>query len=393
MKKRWKRMKKLLVALGISLAATASVSTVTAQATELVEDGKSAILIEASTGEILYEKDAHQQLAPASMTKMMSMYLILEAINDESLAWDEVIRVSEHAASLGGSQIYLKPGEKMTVEDLFKSVAIASANDSVTALAERVAGSEEAFVELMNEKAKEFGMTNTTFKNPTGLTIEGHITTAYDMSLLARELLKFEEITTYTSMYEDYIREDTDSPFWLVTTNKLVKYVDGVDGLKTGMTEEAGYCLTATAKRQNMRVITVVMGGSTSAIRNAETTQLIEYAYGQYELAPQLATGDIVETKYNYLAKDQTYDVVLKDDLNVLKKKTETLLDGQYELTYHDEIELPIEAGEEIGELTYYYGGKEYQSIPVTVSETVEKNSFIGLFTHVLSQLLFGEDA
>ena len=386
-------MKKLLVALGISLAATASVSTVTAQATELVEDGKSAILIEASTGEILYEKDAHQQLAPASMTKMMSMYLILEAINDESLAWDEVIRVSEHAASLGGSQIYLKPGEKMTVEDLFKSVAIASANDSVTALAERVAGSEEAFVELMNEKAKEFGMTNTTFKNPTGLTIEGHITTAYDMSLLARELLKFEEITTYTSMYEDYIREDTDSPFWLVTTNKLVKYVDGVDGLKTGMTEEAGYCLTATAKRQNMRVITVVMGGSTSAIRNAETTQLIEYAYGQYELAPQLATGDIVETKYNYLAKDQTYDVVLKDDLNVLKKKTETLLDGQYELTYHEEIELPIEAGEEIGELTYYYGGKEYQSIPVTVSETVEKNSFIGLFTHVLSQLLFGEDA
>ncbi len=386
-------IKKLVISLVFSVVGCVLFTGGRAQAVEFVEDGKSAILMEVSTGEILYEKDPHQPLAPASMTKMMSMYLILEAINSDAMKWDEIIRVSEHAASLGGSQIYLKPGEKMSVEDLFKSIAIASANDSVTALAERVAGSEAAFVELMNEKAKAFGMTNTTFKNPTGLTEEGHITTAYDMGILGRELLKFEEITNYTSLYEDYIREDTDSPFWLVTTNKLVKYVDGVDGLKTGMTEEAGFCLTATAKRENMRVIGVVMGGSTSAKRNSEMTQLIEYAYSQYEVVPQLNSGDVIDHRYEFLAKNREFEVVLKDDVNVLKKKTDSAKEGTYELTYHEDVKLPLEVGDEIGELTFYYSGKAYSKVPVTVSESVEKNSFIGLFTHIVSKLLFGEEA
>ena len=300
------KTRKMLMSLVTCFIFSCFIHVTVARADELVTDGKAAILIEAQTGEILYEKNPHEQLPPASMTKMMSMYLILEAINNESMQWDEVIRVSENAASYGGSQIFLKPGEEMTVRDLFKSIAIASANDSVTALAERVAGSEEAFVEKMNEKAQELGMKNTVFKNPTGLTTEGHLTTPYDMSIIARHLLSdYPEITEFSSLYEDYIRQDTESPFWLVNTNKLLKYVDGVDGLKTGFTQEAGYCLTATANRNDMRVIAVVMGGSKSDIRNQEVTRLIEYAYEQYELVPKLESEKIVSSGYNMLAKNR----------------------------------------------------------------------------------------
>ena len=255
------KIRKVLISLVACFTLSCFIHVTVARADELVSDGKAAVLIEAQTGNVLYEKNAHEQFAPASMTKMMSMYLILEAINNDSLKWDEVIRVSEHAASLGGSQVFLKPGEEMSVKDLFKSVAIASANDAVTALAERVAGTEEKFVEKMNEKAKELGMENTEFKNPTGLSTEGHLTTAYDMSIIGRHLVQdYPEITEFSGLYEDYIRQDTESPFWLVNTNKLLKYVDGVDGLKTGYTKEAGYCLTATANRDDMRVIAVVMG-------------------------------------------------------------------------------------------------------------------------------------
>ncbi|HAX74018.1 MAG TPA: D-alanyl-D-alanine carboxypeptidase [Firmicutes bacterium] len=363
-------------------------------ANELVVDGKAAILIEAETGEILYEKNPHEQLQPASMTKMMSMYLVLEAINNGLMEWDEIIRVSDHAASLGGSQVYLKPGEEMSVRDLFKSVAIASANDSITALAERVAGSEDAFVAKMNETAKRLGMNNTVFKNPTGLTAEGHVTTAYDMAIIGRHLVnEYPEVLEYSSKYEDYIRQNTDSPFWLVTTNKLVKYVDGVDGLKTGYTQDAGYCLTATAKREDMRVIAVVMGASKSDVRNAEITGLIEYAYGQYEIVPKVQVGEVVGQSSNFLAKQRVFDVVTKEPISVLKKKTDTEKEATSELVLNEDITLPIQAGDEIGTITYYYDGKEYKQVPVTVKETIEKNSFLGLYSYILSKIFFGEDA
>ncbi|MFR4992538.1 MAG: D-alanyl-D-alanine carboxypeptidase family protein, partial [Turicibacter sp.] len=364
------------------------------QADDLVTDGKAAILIEAETGEILYEKNSHEQLAPASMTKMMSMYLILEAINNGSMQWDEVIRVSEHAASLGGSQIYLKPGEEMQVRDLFKSIAIASANDAVTALAERVAGTEEAFVEKMNAKAKELGMNDTVFKNPTGLTEEGHLTTPYDMSIIGRHLVQdYPEIIEFSGLYEDYIRQDTESPFWLVNTNKLLKYVDGVDGLKTGYTQEAGYCLTATANRGEMRVIAVVMGASKSDIRNQEVTRLIEYAYGQYELVQKLEGQKVVSNGYNMLAKNRSFEIVTSEPVTVLKKKTDAEQESKYDLSLNEEIKLPIQPGDQVGILTYYYNGKAYKEIPLTVKEPVEKNSFIGLLGYIVSQILFGENA
>ena len=388
------KLEKVLFILLTGFIFTCFVHTQQVSAEDLVTDGKAAILIEAETGEIIYEKNSHEQLAPASMTKMMSMYLILESINNGALQWDEVIRVSENAASYGGSQIYLKPGEKMTVKDLFKSIAIASANDSVTALAERVAGSEQSFVELMNQRAKEFGMNDTVFKNPTGLTAEGHVTSAYDMSIIGRRLLQdYPEVTEFSGLYEDYIRQDTESPFWLVNTNKLLKYVDGVDGLKTGFTQEAGYCLTATAKRSDMRVISVVMGASKSDIRNQEVTRLIEYAYEQYELIPKLENGLIVESGYHMLAKTRNFDIVTGDEITVLKKKTDTEQESNYTITLNESFTLPIQPGDEIGKLTYYYNGKEYKQVPLTVSEPVEKNSFIGLYTYIVSKILFGEDA
>ncbi len=388
------KTRKMLMSLVTCFIFSCFIHVTVARADELVTDGKAAILIEAQTGEILYEKNPHEQLPPASMTKMMSMYLILEAINNESMQWDEVIRVSENAASYGGSQIFLKPGEEMTVRDLFKSIAIASANDSVTALAERVAGSEEAFVEKMNEKAQELGMKNTVFKNPTGLTTEGHLTTPYDMSIIARHLLSdYPEITEFSSLYEDYIRQDTESPFWLVNTNKLLKYVDGVDGLKTGFTQEAGYCLTATANRNDMRVIAVVMGGSKSDIRNQEVTRLIEYAYEQYELVPKLESEKIVSSGYNMLAKNRQFDIVTAEPITVLKKKTDKEQESNYEVKLNKEIKLPIQPGDQIGTLIYYYNGEVYREIPLTVKESVEKNSFIGLLGYIVSQMIFGENA
>jgi len=385
------KIKKKLVTLLFSLGIMPLFYSSSVQGEELVKDGEAAILMEVETGTILYEKDSHKQLAPASMTKMMSMYLILEAINDSLMDWNEMISISDHAASLGGSQIYLKPGEEMSVEDLFKSVAIASANDSVTALGERVAGSEERFIEMMNEKGKELGMENTVFMNPTGLSAEGHLTTPHDMARLARHLLlDFPEVTEFTKLYEDYIRQDTESPFWLVNTNKLVRTVDGVDGLKTGFTQKAGYCLTATAKRNNMRVVSVVMGASKSDIRNQEVTRLIEYAYAQYELIPKIELGTVVDTGYNMLAKSREFNVVTAEPISVLKGKTDSLQNENYEIIINYDVALPIQPGDEVGKLVYYYNGEKLKEISLTVTETVAKNNFIGLFTHIVSQLLFG---
>ena len=229
----------------------------------LAEVAKSAILIERDTGTVLYEKNSHEKLAPASMTKIMTMMLIMEALEKGQIKWEDKVRASEYAASMGGSQIFLEPGESMSVEEMLKGIAIGSANDASVAMAEHIAGSEEAFVEKMNKKVKELGLKETHFKNPTGLPSKDHYSSAHDMSMMAKELLKYEDITKFTGSYESYLREGSDKKFWLVNTNKLVRFYEGVDGLKTGFTNEAKYCLTATAKKDNMRVIAVVFGAPT----------------------------------------------------------------------------------------------------------------------------------
>ena len=232
-------MKKLLILLTLSTLLIFP-SNIKAEELKLAENAKSAIIIEATTGKVLFEKNADEKLVPASMTKMMSMLLIIENIENGVLKWDQQITVSENASSMGGSQILLETGEKMTVQDLFKGVAIASGNDAIVALGEAIAGSEEGFVDMMNKRAKELNLKNTNFKTPHGLDTANHYSSARDMSLIAKELVKHEKVLEFTSVYEDYLRENTDKKIWLVNTNKLVRFYYGVDGLKTGYTKYAG---------------------------------------------------------------------------------------------------------------------------------------------------------
>ena len=275
---------KRVLSLGITLVLTASFAVPFAKAeenkgVELAENAKSAILIERDTGTVLYDKNADEKLSPASMTKIMTLLLIMEAIEKGELSTKEKIRTSEYAASMGGSQIFLEPGEQMTTEEMLKGITIGSANDASVAMAERLAGSEEAFVEKMNKKAEQLGLKNTKFQNATGLPVSDHYSSARDMSIMAKELLKYQLITKFTGTYEDYLREDTDKKFWLVNTNRLVKFYPGVDGLKTGYTNEAKYCLTATAKKGDMRVIAVVFGADSPKERNAQVTKMLDYAF------------------------------------------------------------------------------------------------------------------
>src|SRR6476620_10006817 len=253
---------------------------------ELADNVKSAILIERDTGKVLYEKNSNESLPPASMTKVMTMLLIMEALDEGKLSYDEKVRASEYAASMGGSQIFLEAGEEMTVQELLKGIAIGSGNDASVAMAERIAGSEEAFIDMMNKKAEELELKETKFQNTTGLPVEEHYSSAHDMAIMSKELLKYEDITKYTGKYEAYLREDTDNKFWLVNTNKLVRFYPGVDGLKTGFTKEALYCLTATAEKDGMRVIAVVFGAPTSKERNAQVTKMLDYAFNQYKTHP-----------------------------------------------------------------------------------------------------------
>ena len=249
--------------LSMSVPSFAAEKTKTAEL-DLAPKTKSAILIEKDTGSVLFDKNKDERLSPASMTKIMTMLLIMEALDQKRISMTDKVRTSEYAASMGGSQIVLEPGEEMTVEQMLRGIAIGSGNDASVAMAEKIAGSEEEFVKRMNAKAMDLGLKNTKFQNCTGLPTSDHYSSAYDMAMMAKELLKHEEITKFTSLYESYLREDTDKKFWLVNTNKLVKFYPGVDGLKTGFTHEAKYCLTATAKKDNMELIAVIMNGEYS---------------------------------------------------------------------------------------------------------------------------------
>src|SRR5690625_2482798 len=250
---------------------------------DLAKNTKAALLLERDTGTILYAKNEHEKLAPASLTKIMTLLLIMEAIERKKLSVTDVVTVSERAASMGGSQVFLEAGEEMTVEDLIKAIAIASANDASVALAEEIAGTEEIFVQRMNEKVTELQLENTKFQNASGLPAKDHYTTAYDIAIMSKELLKYDDIVNYTSIYEDYLRKGEKNEFWLVNTNKLVRFYPYVDGLKTGFTSEAKYCLAATAEKNDMRVISVIMGAESSKSRNNMTMNLIDYGFNQYE--------------------------------------------------------------------------------------------------------------
>ena len=347
---------------------------------ELADNVKSAILIERDTGKVLYEKNSNEKLPPASMTKIMTMLLMMEALDEGKISYEEKVRASEYAASMGGSQIFLEPGEEMTVEELLKGIAIGSGNDASVAMAERIAGSEEAFVDMMNKKVKELGLKDTTFQNTTGLPVEDHYSSAYDMAIMAKELLKYENITKYTGTYEDYLREDTDKKFWLVNTNKLVRFYPGVDGLKTGFTREAMYCLTATAQKDGMRVISVVFGAPTPKDRNAQVTKMLDYAFSQYKTHPMFERNHVMGSVKISKGKEKTLDVVTSEPISLLTKKGENIEDVSQKVTVDKDLKAPIKKGDAVGTLVIEKDGETLVESPLVAKENIEKASLWDLF-------------
>ena len=331
---------------------------------DITPNSNSAILMSYSTGDILYEKKAKTPLPPASMTKIMSIIIIMDALKQELITKDKLITTSEYAASMGGSQIFLSVGEQMKVSDLLKSIVSASANDATVALAEAIKGSEEEFVRAMNAKAKELKLENTIFKNATGLPSDGHVSSSYDMALMARHLIKtYPEILSLTSKYEDYVREDTDKRFWLVNTNKLVRHVPGVDGLKTGWTEKAGYCITATMKQDKMRLIGVVMGCSSPTLRTKDVVSMFNYGNSNYEDFLAVGKGTVLEKRESIMTNPQELKLVAGDDFYVTVKKgsskpnfkLKTIVNEDALKTYKEtnigKVEIMNSENEKIGEI------------------------------------------
>ncbi|SDY59801.1 D-alanyl-D-alanine carboxypeptidase (penicillin-binding protein 5/6) [Evansella caseinilytica] len=358
---------------------------------DLADQAKSAILIERDTGTVLYEKNSDEQLPPASMTKVMTMLLIMEALDSGKVKWDEKVRTSERAASMGGSQIFLEPGEEMTVEEMLKGIAIASANDASVAMAEHLAGSEEQFINMMNEKAKALGLENTHFVNSNGLPGENHYSSAADLAIMAKELLKYEEITKFTSLYEDYLRENTDDKFWLVNTNKLVKFYPGVDGLKTGYTSEAKYCLTASANKNGMRIIAVVMGAPTPKDRNRQITEMLDYAYSQYELQKRYERGELLGEIRVSKGEAATVPFLSEENVSLLMKKGESIEGITERLELEDPIAAPVKKGDPVGKLLVEKDGEILAETVVVAEENVTEASLWTLMKRT-SSILVGKN-
>jgi D-alanyl-D-alanine carboxypeptidase (penicillin-binding protein 5/6) len=362
---------------------------VKAEEIKLAPNAKSVLLMEASTGQIIYGRDINVKYAPASMTKMMSMLLFLEAIEKGNLSWDERIKVSENASSMGGSQILLETGEVMTVTDLFKGVAIGSGNDATVALAERVGGTEDHFIQMMNNKASKLGLKNTNFKNCHGLDEANHYSTAYDMGIIAKELVKHEKLFEFSSVYETYLRANTDRKFWLVNTNKLVRFYPGVDGLKTGHTEEAGFCLTATAKKEDMRLIAIVFGEPDSTMRNNEVSAMLDYGFNVYALEKVLSKNNAVLEVEVIKGKKREVKIVPKEDINILYEKSE----GKKNVTYKvnvDKLHAPIKKGDIVGNIDLIENNKVTSSINLTVMEDIKKANILELYIRYLGDVIRG---
>ena len=356
------------------------------QAAELKVAGKSAALMDVATGTVLYEANSHERLAPASVTKVMTMLLIMEAVDSGKIAMADTVTASEAAAAKGGSQIYLKVGETMSVSDMLKSIAVSSANDCACAMAEHIAGSEEAFVAQMNQKAAELGMQDTHFVNCTGLddgeNAEEHRTSAYDIAIMSRELLKnHPDIKQFTTIWMDTVRNGT---FGLSNTNKLVRFYQGATGLKTGYTSGAGYCLSATAQRDGMELIAVVMGADTSANRNAACKQLLDYGFANFAvITPELPEPEPVAVK---LGKQKTVEAVLgtRDGMLVDKARKSAVA---MELSLEDSVTAPVSRGQRLGTLTVKAGDQILKEIPLVAAEGVARMSYGDLFGMVLKRV------
>lgn len=379
----------LLLLLNLVISSAALAEEEKSSDLSFASNAKSAILMDADTGTIIFQKNEHEKLPPASITKIMTMLLIMEAINEGKISLDEQVTTSEYAASMGGSQIFLEAGESMSVEDLLKGIAMASGNDASVAMAEKIAGSEEMFVKMMNERAAELGMENTKFTNSNGLPGSEHYSTAHDIAIMSRELLKHSKVTEYTGTYQDYLRQETEKPFWLVNTNKLVRFYSGVDGLKTGYTSEAKFCLAATAVRDDLRLIAVVLGEPSTKVRNAEVAQLFDYGFSQFTNHILFKPGD--ELGSVTIEKGQIPILSLKAtrQYGLLLKKGTPVDAIRHELKINTHLKAPIAKGEPLGNLIIYDGDQIAAEYEIVSPSDVSSAGWWELFKRTFAKALF----
>ena len=342
---------------------------------------KSAIMIEESSKKILFEKDAHEKMAPASMTKIMTLLLVAEAISDNRISLDQEVTASEYAVSMGGSQVYLEANSKYKISELIKAVGIGSANDAAVVLAEVIGGSVENFVAMMNNKAKELGLTDTNFKNPHGLDEANHYSTAYDMAMIASELVKYDFILDVTSTYEDHFTHPNGNSIWLVNTNSLIRFYDGVDGLKTGFTTEAGYCLTATKKVDDMRILTVTMNAETKDDRNSDTIKLMESAFSMYNVKKVIDKNNSLGKTFVNKSTQKYVNYYLEDDAKLLLTKDTRDIKYDYKINV-DNLTAPLKAGDVVGKLKLTYDNESVE-YNIIINEDVKKaNYFETLYSY-----------
>lgn len=377
-------MKRVLAAVAAMISLLAV--TISASAAELGEiSAKSAILTTAD-GQVLFEQNADEVHPPASVTKIMTMLLTMEAIDSGKVSLDDLVTASAHAAEMGGSQIYLKEGEQMTLHDMLKSIAVASANDAAVAVAEFLGGSEDAFVSMMNEKAKELGCTGTTFVNPNGLDTDGEQTktTARDLSLISQELLKHEKILEYTSIWMDTVRDGT---FGLANTNKMLRLYDGMIGLKTGYTSTAGYCISAAAEREGMRLIAVVLGEPDKESRNSDVSAMLNYGFANYAMTGILEEGQKLNSVPVEMGMQDSVSTKLEDDSAILLEKSGA--EGiKREITLADSVQAPVKAGDKLGEIVLKNGKKEIARRNIIAAKSVERKSVSAIYRDLLGYLL-----
>ena len=355
----------------------------------LTKHATSSILVEATTGETIYKQNPNKISSVASLTKMMGLIIIFDFINKGGTTYDEIITVSSYAKSMGGTQLYLETGEKISVNDLIKGIVMASANDAMVAMAERVSGTEEAFVKKMNLKAKELGLKNTHFVNCTGFDEENHYSTASDMAKVAMELVNnYPEIYKFSSVYESYVRENTSNKTWIANTNKLVRFYEGTDGLKTGSTTDAGKCIAATAKRNSLRLIAISLGYKDVTTRNKETMDLLDYGFNQYEINMLYEKDKKVGT-INVDKVNEKIDLYAKDDIFILKKKIDERVSYQYEIVL-DNVSYPIKKGQKIATLYVKDNNTIVKKSPLVVNKDINKMSILKLYFYNLKDILAG---
>ncbi len=352
-------------------------------------EAEAAILIDALAGNILYEKNIHEPLPPASITKIMTLLLALEAIEEGKVSLGEEVVVSERAASMGGSQIFLSPGDVVTMEELLIGIAVGSGNDASVAVAEHIAGSLEGFVDMMNERASQLGMDHTVFQNACGLHIEGHVTTAYDIALMSRELLKYPEIHEWFTIWldEDFLkgRISVEEGIYLSNTNRMVRYYPGCDGLKTGYTSQAGHCIAATARRDDTRFIAVILNAPDSKTRFNEAGELLDYAFANFETVLLAEKGQVIEEVQVEKGKESTVELILPEELGILVEKAE-VPDFEKEVVITHSLTAPLTVGEKLGELIISREGQEVLKKNLVAEKSIDRASLLDIFHRILSE-------